>query len=99
MLCVSLESPHRSDSTEYTQCTIFNIKRTITINYPKSAAVGFFKGLKNEFEPAVVNEPSVFGRLKFYCIEHDMTSTRKQIMTDVTTRVNTDILWLTSHQT
>ena len=26
------------------------------------------KGLKNEFEPAVVNEPSVFEPLKFYCI-------------------------------
>ena len=27
-----------------------------------------FKGLKNEFETAVVNEPSVFEPLKFYCI-------------------------------
>ena len=26
------------------------------------------KGLKNEFETAVVNEPSVFEPLKFYCI-------------------------------
>ena len=26
------------------------------------------KGLKNEFEAAVVNEPSVFEPLKFYCI-------------------------------
>ena len=40
-----------------------------TLNYPKSAAMGFFsKGLKNEFETAVVNEPSVFEPLKFYCI-------------------------------
>ena len=64
--CVfSLESPHRGDSNEYTQYTIFNIK--ITINYPKSAAVGFFsKGLKNGFETAVVNERSVFEPLKFY---------------------------------
>ena len=31
--------------------------------------MGFFsKGLKNEFERAVVNEPSVFEPLKFYCI-------------------------------
>ena len=38
------------------------------LNYPKSAAVGFFsKGLKNEFETAVVNGP-VFEPLKFYCI-------------------------------
>ena len=34
------------------------------INYPKSAAMG----QKKEFEIAVVNEPSVFEPLKFYCI-------------------------------
>ena len=28
----------------------------------------FSKGLKNEYETAVVNEPSVFEPLKFYCI-------------------------------
>ena len=40
-----------------------------TINYPKSAATGFFsKGLKNEFETVVVNEPSVLEPLKFYCM-------------------------------
>ena len=34
-----------------------------------SAAMEFFsKGLKNEFETALVNEPSVFEPLKFYCI-------------------------------
>ena len=65
----SLESPHRGDSNEYTQYTIFNMKETISLNYPKSAAMGFFsKGLKNGFETAVVNEPSVFKPLKFYCI-------------------------------
>ena len=26
------------------------------------------KGLKNEFEAAVVNEPSVFETLKFFCV-------------------------------
>ena len=51
----SLESPHRGDSNEYTKYTIFNIKKKITLNYPESAAMGFFKGLKNEFETAVVN--------------------------------------------
>ena len=68
--CVySLESPHRGDSNEYTQYTIFNIKKKITLYYPKPAAMGFFsKGLKNEFETAVVNEPSVFEPLKVYCI-------------------------------
>ena len=34
-----------------------------------STAMGFFsKGLKQEFETAVVNEPSGFEPLKFYCI-------------------------------
>ena len=46
----------------------FNIKKKITLNYTKSAAMGFCsKGLKKEFETAVVNEPSVFESLKFYC--------------------------------
>ena len=39
----SLESPHRGDSNEYTKYTIFNIKKKIAINYPKSAAMGFFQ--------------------------------------------------------
>ena len=42
----SLESPHRGDSNEYTQHAIINIKKKITLNYPKyiimSAAMGFF---------------------------------------------------------
>ena len=37
------------------------------LNYPKSAAMGFFKELKNEFETAVVNELSVIEPLKVYC--------------------------------
>ena len=65
----SLESPHRGDSIEYTQFTIFNMNKK---KHPKLSPVcscGFFsKGIKNEFETAVVNEPSVFGPLKFYCI-------------------------------
>ena len=65
----SLESPHRGDSNEYTQYTIFNMKKKNTLNHPKSAAMGFFSmWLKNEFETAVVNEPSVLEPLKFYCI-------------------------------
>ena len=37
--------------------------------YPKSAVIGFFaKELKNEFETAVVNAPSVFEPLKVYCM-------------------------------
>ena len=38
----SLESPYRCDSDEYTQYTIFNNKKKITLNYPKSAAIGVF---------------------------------------------------------
>ena len=34
--CVlSLESPHRGDSNKYTQHAIINIKKKITLNYPK----------------------------------------------------------------
>ena len=61
----SFESSHRGDSNQDTRCTIFNIKKQITLNYSKSAAMGFFsKRLKNEFETAVVNKPSVFEPLK-----------------------------------
>ena len=31
----SLESPHRGDSNEYKQHAIFNLKKKITLNYPK----------------------------------------------------------------
>ena len=45
--CVfSLESPHRRNSDEYTQYTIFNLLKIITLNYPKSAAMGFFPGIQ-----------------------------------------------------
>ena len=43
--CVfSLESGHRGDSNEDTQYTIFNLKKKIALNYPKSAAMGFPRG-------------------------------------------------------
>ena len=46
----------------------FNMKKRNTLNYLKSVAMFFFsKGLKNEFERAVVNESSVFEPLKLYC--------------------------------
>ena len=66
----SLESPHQGDSNEYTQYTIFNIykKKKINLNFPISAAMDFFKGLKNDFEAARINEPSGSESLKFYCI-------------------------------
>ena len=41
-------------------------------NHPKLSQICNYgicsKGHKNEFETAVVNEPSVFKPLKFYCI-------------------------------
>ena len=41
--CVfSIESPHPGDSDEYKQYTIFNIKKKFPLNYPKSAAMGYF---------------------------------------------------------
>ena len=43
VFCVfSLESPYRGDSYEYAQYTIFNVKKEITLNNPKCAAMGFF---------------------------------------------------------
>ena len=38
----TLESLHRGDSNEYTQYTIFNMNKKHNLNYPKSAAMGFF---------------------------------------------------------
>ena len=65
----SLESPHRGDSNDYTQYTISNIQKKITLNYFTSAAMGFFSmGPKIEFNTAMVNEPSVLEPLKFYCM-------------------------------
>ena len=64
---VSLESPYRGDSNENIKHTIFKRKKKIPPNYPKYAAIRFFLGTKNEFKIAVVNEPSVFEPLKFYC--------------------------------
>ena len=64
MLCVLI-----GDSNEYTQYTISNIKKKITLNYPNYSAVGCFsKGFKKRFETAVANEPPVFEPLKVYSI-------------------------------
>ena len=72
----SLESPHRGDSNENTQYTISQYEKE---NHPKLSQICsygiFFKGpknafsrdLENEFETAVLNEPSVFEPLKFNC--------------------------------
>ena len=65
---LSLESPEailmRTHNIPFSILT-----KKIKLNYPKSAAMGLLSNeLKNEFETAVVNEPSVFESLKFYCI-------------------------------
>ena len=64
----SLESPHQGDSNQYTQYTISQYEKE---NEPKLSQIcnyGIFsKGPKNEFETALVNEPSVFKPLKVYC--------------------------------
>ena len=68
--CVfSLESPHRGDSNEYTQHTIISMKRKSIQNYPKynNAAMGL-SGCQKRVRIDMVNEPSVFETLKFYCI-------------------------------
>ena len=72
----SIESTSRGDAIEYTEYTISNIKRKIDRKHFKSAAMGLFLELKHEFETAVVNEPSVFEPLKFYCIPNIKCKTR-----------------------
>ena len=69
--CVfSLESPHQGHSNEYTQYTIFNIKKKITLNYPKIAAIRFFPrdsgtSLSLRIEPSVF-EPVKVPKLQLY---------------------------------
>ena len=76
----SLESPHRGDSNENIQYTIFIIN---TKKHPKLFKICiyeiFTKGLKNQFETAVVNESPVFEPLKFYCITFRTNVSFKQL--------------------
>ena len=62
-----LESPHQGDSNKYIQYTNFNVKKE---DHPKLSQICNYRifsvGLKNEFETAVVDEPSVFEPMKFY---------------------------------
>ena len=47
--CVySLKSPHRGDSNKNKQYTIFNMIKKNTLNYLKSAAMGFFQGTQEQ---------------------------------------------------
>ena len=60
--CVlSLESPQQNTISQYKKENCPKLSQIC--NYGNCS-----KGPKNEFEPAVVNEPSVFEPLKFYCI-------------------------------
>ena len=62
-----LESPHRGNSNEYTQYTIFQYEKEKCPKLSQICSYGILsKGLKNEFERATVNGPSVFEPLKFY---------------------------------
>ena len=46
----------------------FSIQKVYHPKFFQICSCGIFsKGLKNEFETAVVSEPSVFEPLKFYC--------------------------------
>ena len=62
MLCVLIRIAS-GDYSEFTQYTIFNIKKK---NFKSSKIIpnlqlrDFSKGLKSKFETAVVNEPTVF---------------------------------------
>ena len=71
-----LESPHRAILMSTHNIPI-SVYKKISLNYPKSGAKGFCsKG--NEFETAVVNEPSVFEPLTFNCINtFDFILTRR----------------------
>ena len=69
----SLESPHRGDSNEYTQHTVINMRKKITQNYLKynyvcSYVIFLARDSRTSLETAVVNMPSVFEPLRFYCI-------------------------------
>ena len=48
--CVfSLETPHRGDNNEYNAIYHFSkIKKKITLNYPKAAAMGFIQGTQEQ---------------------------------------------------
>ena len=66
--CVySLELPYRGDSNGCTQHTFARYKKKISLNYPHIVFGGNPFGHKNVFDSSMVNEPSGFELLKFYC--------------------------------
>ena len=59
------------DFNEHKQHAIINIRKKIILNYLKHNVCSyriFSYGPKNGFQIAMVNEPSMFKPLKFYCI-------------------------------
>ena len=56
-------------STHSIPFSIYKRKSALIIPYLK--LLDFLKGLKDEFETAMVNKPSVFEPLKFYCTGTD----------------------------
>ena len=59
--------------------------------------MGFFSmGLKNEFETAVVNEPSVFEPLKFYCIYNVCCEMKKSPWSQQLSLWQNKLYWLQS---
>ena len=65
----SLESPHGGDSKEYTQNTIYNIKKENHSILSQICSYGMFPtDSRTSSKQAVVDKPSVFEPLKFYCI-------------------------------
>ena len=68
--CVfSLELPHLGDSNEYTQYSIFNIKKEKSPEIILNLQLwDFFQGTQESVPNSRGNEPSVFQPLKVYCI-------------------------------
>ena len=64
-MCSHLNRLNEAILTSTHNIPFLNIKKKIILNYHKSATVG----LKNEFETAALNQPSVFEPLKFYYIQ------------------------------
>ena len=65
----------------------FQCKKENHSKFSQICSYGIFsKGLKNEFEIAVVNESSVFKPLKFYCTCNTRTYTTFAINTNICTK-------------
>ena len=101
--CVfSLESPHRRDSNEYTQYTIFDIKKE---NHPTLSQICshgiLFQGTQEEFETAMVNEPSVFAiEVLLYFILSNVyidEGVIKQLYHGLSTCTGYKARWLSTH--